>query len=300
MASIGIEKGKPFDPDERMRKLLTDAAAVANATARSIVFANRDSYNYLTEDSKWLKGFGGSNHEFLREGTRLLDAKTLHFYYATGVTPAMAIKIVGVGSQYTGAFMDADGNPLDGGKTYHLYLPPNAPARDFWSVVVYDNQTRSMLQTDQRYPSLNSQRGVQQNPDGSTDLYFGPVPPRGKESNWIQTVPGKGWSVLLRLYGPLEPWFEGNWRPGNIEWMKDIPTVDAPSKKYKYETNTPESITTPDRIETRIGILEFFDGFPTKKTVTLVYDNLDFMRGVEAFLIAMPAASIHAMREGYR
>jgi hypothetical protein len=300
LASIGIEKGKPFAPDARMRGLLTDAAAVGNATARAVVFATRDPASYLFENSVWKTGFVGGSHEFAVDGVRLLDARSLFFYYATGITPAMSAKMVGVGSQYAGATMDSEGRALDGGRTYRLRLPPNVPVADFWSLVLYDNQTRSMLQTDQQFPSLNSERGVEQNGDGSTDIYFGPSAPAGHESNWIQTVPGKGWSVILRLYGPLEPWFDKTWQPGEIERLDDISPVAPTGTRPRMATAIPSTITTPDRVETRIGTLEFFDGFPTPETIDLVYENLDFLRGVEAFLTAMPAASLHAIREGFR
>jgi hypothetical protein len=194
--------------------------------------------------------------------------------------------------------VDSEGRALDGGYTYRLRIPADVPLKDFWSLVLYDNQTRSMLQTDQPFPSLNSERGVKQNADGSTDVYFGPSAPEGKKSNWIQTIPGKGWSVILRLYGPLEPWFDKTWQPGEIERMDDIPPVEPTGTRAAMATDIPASITTPDRVETRIGTLEFFDGFPTPETVELVYDNLDFIRGVEAFLSVCPAASLHAMLEG--
>ncbi|UCF32573.1 MAG: DUF1254 domain-containing protein [Phycisphaerales bacterium] len=220
LASIGIEKGKPFTPDARMKKTLTEAVAVANATARAALFAprNRDLYIYPDDpDSHWKTAFIGGSHEFVLEpGVRDLDGRTRFFYYATMVTPAMTRKMVGAGSQYAIGDRDAKGNPLDGSKTYKLTLPPDVPAKDFWSIVVYDNQTRSMLQST-RFPSLNSQRGVPQNADGSFDIYFGPKAPAGKESDWIKTMPGKGWNMLLRLYGPLEPWFDKTWRPGEIE-----------------------------------------------------------------------------------
>jgi hypothetical protein len=137
---------------------------------------------------------------------------------ATVNTPAMAAKMVGKGSQYAINSADKAGNVLEGAKTYRLTMPANAPAKDFWSVVLYDPQTRSELQTSQPFPSKNSKRDkLLANADGSVDLYFGPKPPRGKEANWIETVPGKSWFTLLRLYGPLEPWFDGTWRPGEIE-----------------------------------------------------------------------------------
>ena len=217
LASIGIEKGKTFAPDERMRRTLTEAAAVGNATARALLFDTRSEDAYPYENSAWFNPFIGGSHEWMSSGARLLDARSMFFYYATMVTPAMVAKMVGLGSQYAVAARDAEGNGLDGSRTYRLRLPPNVPAADFWSLVVYDNQTRSMLQTDQQFPSLNSQRGVQVNADGSYDIYFGPEAPAGRGDNWIQTVPGKGWNVILRLYGPLEPWFEQTWRPGEIE-----------------------------------------------------------------------------------
>jgi hypothetical protein len=219
LAAIGIEKGKPFAPDARMKKILTEAAAVANATARALVFRSRIKEAYFFPNSAWCTPFVGGSHEFLSQpGVRNLDARSFFFYYATGVTPAMAMKMVGVGSQYAVAFVDSQGRPFDGSRTYKVVLPPGIPARDFWSFVVYDNQTRSMLQTDARFPSLGSQaKGLVVNADTSVDVWFGPVAPAGHESNWIQTVPGKGWSAILRLYGPLQPWFDKSWKPGEIE-----------------------------------------------------------------------------------
>ncbi|MGC1965367.1 MAG: DUF1214 domain-containing protein, partial [Candidatus Acidiferrales bacterium] len=220
-ASIGIEKGKPFAPDARMKKILTEAAAVGNATSRAILYRSRMKEAYFYPGSAWVTTFAGGYEFLLQPGVRSLDARTMFHYYATGITPAMALKMVGIGSQYAAAFIDSEGKPLDGNKTYKIHLPPNIPAKDFWSFVVYDNQTRSMLQTDQQFPSIGSQKGgIVVNPDTSVDVWFGPIAPKGHEANWVQTVSGKGWNVLFRLYGPLQPWFDKTWKPGEFELVK--------------------------------------------------------------------------------
>ena len=220
-ASIGIEKGKPFAPDARMKKLLTEAVAVGNATARALIFRPRLGGFRLYPNSAWGEAFVGGSYQWLRDGGkggRYLDARTLFFYQATVNTPAMVEQMIGAGSQYAYAATDKNGDYLDGAKTYKLRIPANPPAKDFWSVVIYDPQTRSQLQTGQTFPSKNNKRDkLIQNPDGSVELYFGPKAPEGKEANWIQTVAGKGWYTLLRLYGPLEPWFDKSWRPGEFE-----------------------------------------------------------------------------------
>jgi hypothetical protein len=222
LAAIGIVKGKPFAPDARMKKILTESVEVANATARAISFRPRDpAFYFYPGESSWFTPFVGGSSEFIADNVRLLDARSCFFYLATGITPAMSVKIIGGGSQYAVNAVDADGNYLDGAKNYRLHLPPNVPVKTFWSIIPYDPQTRSILQTDQRDTALSSDTGtVKPNADGSVDLYFGPKAPAGKESNWIQTVPRKGWFILLRLYGALEPWFDKTWRPGEIEVAK--------------------------------------------------------------------------------
>ena len=223
-SSIGIQKGKPFAPDPRMKAILRDAVEVGNATARAIWLRPRIEGAYFYENSGWYTGFVGGSHEWLKdkgEGGRWQDARTLFFYSATVNTPAMAVKMIGKGSQYGFNATDKEGNYLDGAKNYKLNIPANVPAKDFWSVVVYDPQTRSELQTSQPFPSKNNKKaGLVENADGSVTLYFGPKAPEGKESNWIETVPEKGWFVLLRLYGPLDPWFDKTWQPGEFEQVK--------------------------------------------------------------------------------
>ncbi len=223
-ASIGIEKGKTFDPDARMRALLEDAIAIGNAAARSIVWYPRENGNMASiriwDDRQWVEGFLDKNVFFNgADGfTMNSDARVMFHYPYTGVTPAMSKPRIGAGSDYGIAFVDAEGQPFDGSKTYKMTLPENVPAANFWAVTLYDNQTRSLPKTGQTYPSIDSVTGQpKMNEDGSIDLYFSPEPPQGQENNWVQTVPGKGWFSILRIYGPLEPWMEQTWRPSDIQ-----------------------------------------------------------------------------------
>jgi len=222
LASIGIKKGQPFNPDARMKKLLSVAASAGSVSVKTIMSKPRDEMFYFYPgESFWMNPFPGGSYDWVSEGATLLDARAGFHFYATGITPAMSKKIIGKGSKYAYTYLDADGNPLDGGKTYKVHVPPNVPAKDFWSFTLYDNQTRSMLQTDARFPGIDDKKpGMIENSDGSYDVYFGPKAPKGQENNWVQTIPGKGWSVILRLYGPTEAWYDKTWRPGEIELVK--------------------------------------------------------------------------------
>jgi len=221
-AAIGIKKGKPFAPDARMKKILTEGVAIGNATARSITFRPRyESAYFYPGQRQWYSCFTGGSHEFMNNGELVLDDRIMFHYYATAITPAMAKPAVGTGSAYEIGAHDSEGRYLDGGKTYKVTLPGPVPAKDFWSFMVYDNQTRSVLETDQKTGGLDSNNpSVKANADGSYTMWFGPKPPKGHEGNWIQTMPGKGYNILLRLYGPLQEWFDKTWMPGDLELVK--------------------------------------------------------------------------------
>ncbi|MDW5290590.1 DUF1254 domain-containing protein [Formosa sp. PL04] len=231
-ASIGIEKGKPFAPDARMKKILTDAVAIGNATIRSTIWYPRTSGTagtmkgiqiYPDTNSAWVMAFLDKNVFFNgKDGhTMNTDARAWYYYGYTIVTPAMAVSIPGKGSDYGMAFVDSNKKPMDGSKTYKVTLPPNVPVNNFWAFTIYDTQTRSMLQTDQPRPSVGSQtKGFKENADGSMDVYFSPKAPEGFEGNWLQTIPGKSWYIILRMYGPLEPWLDKTWRPSEVIEVK--------------------------------------------------------------------------------
>ena len=242
LAAIGIVKGKPFNPDARMKKILSDAAAVGNAAGRALNWHSSEypGWSYYP-GSMWANMLwqGGYNFEtpppmitkegFFKPlpptGARTLDSRTAFYYGYTMDSPGMIMRLPNVGSQYLMGFLDADKNPLDGGKTYKVTLPKDIPAGKFWSFTVYDNQTRSMLRTPQRYPRAGSQTyptaAAVANPNGATTIYFGPSKPaNAKDGNWIQTMPNKGWFTILRLYSPLGPFFTKRWRPSEIELVK--------------------------------------------------------------------------------
>ena len=217
-AAIGIRKGQPFAPDARMKKILTDSVAVANVIARSGLFASRDPQTRIFRDRQWQTPFVGGSYQFLAGAARLLDARAMFFYYATGITPAMSEARPGTGSAYAVSFRDGAGNYLDGGRTYKVTLPGPVPAKNFWAFTVYDNQTRSLLPTDEKSADVDSTlSGLKKNPDGGATVWFGPQTPAGQEGNWVQTMPGRGYNIILRLYGPLEQWFNRTWQPGDLE-----------------------------------------------------------------------------------
>jgi len=217
-AAIGIKKGEPFEPDARMREILTEAAAIANASARAITFRPRNEEAFFYPDRQWYSPLAAGSHEFLNNGERVLDDRVGFYYYATGSTPAMVTPMVGQGSVYEIGATDNNGDALDGSKTYSVTLPGPIPMNNFWSFMVYDNQTRSILETDQKTGGVDSNKeGIIIADDGTATVFFGPEAPAGQENNWVQTMPGKGYNVLLRLYGPLEPWFDRTWMPGDFE-----------------------------------------------------------------------------------
>jgi len=237
IAAIGIEKGQNFAPDARMKKILTDAVAVANATGRTLGFAPRDPKWFWYEGSQWWNPLfvGGYDFEtplpqitpqgakpYPPSGYKHNDARTSFFYNATGITPAMAMRLTGVGSQYLFVARDAKGEFFDGSKTYKVRLPRGIPAEAFWSFTLYDNQTRSMLKTPQKYPRAGSQGypspAAKASQDGSTTVWFSPAQPEGvARGNWIQTDPEKGWVALLRLYSPKASFFDKSWQPSEVE-----------------------------------------------------------------------------------
>ncbi|MGH6882048.1 MAG: DUF1214 domain-containing protein, partial [Hypericibacter sp.] len=222
LSALGIEKGKPFAPDARMKAILERAAEAGRDQMLVSAFASTRPDRLAWPDRKWeWIGLVPGSAQFETPAGIDLEARDRWFAQAIVTSPAMFRRTAGAGSLYWLAARDGTGAYLDGGKSYKLSIPQPVPGKLFWSVTVYDAATRSEVQTDQDKAALRSMFELK---DASTsapvDLYFGPVAPAGHEDRWIKTNPGKGWFAYIRIYGPQQAAFDGSWKPGDIEETK--------------------------------------------------------------------------------
>lgn len=217
LAALGIEKGKPFNPDARMKAILEAAAQKANAQMRVQSFSDRRPERIVWKDRQWqwasLRFEDGDFNTAARLDT---EAREKWFYQAVGASPAMFRRDTHAGSLYWLGLRDKASAYLDGGKNYKLSVPLPVPGKLFWSVTVYDSDSRSQIQTSQKKAALRSMFELNL-AAGSAELYFGPAAPQGKEGQWIQTIPNKGWFTYFRIYGPEAAAFDGSWKPGDFE-----------------------------------------------------------------------------------
>jgi hypothetical protein len=215
---LGIAPGKPFSPNERQKKILDRAAEAGHRMVVNLAFANRFANSRVWQDRMWERSILTTtpNNE---TATRIeLDERAQGWYQlvGNGVFPYSAKPVPGTGQWYGSAFHDNTGAYLHGGSTYRLQLDSDPPAERFWSVTIYDNRTRSMIDTDRQIAGLSSYSKLKKSADGSIDLYFGPHAPAGFESNWIETIPEEGFFAMFRLYNPLAPVFDGSWKLNDI------------------------------------------------------------------------------------
>jgi hypothetical protein len=216
---LGIEKGKPFQPDARQKKILEEAAVVGEAMAKANTSDKRVEPPFWP-GTNWKHALVVSVDQRAPNYDQL-DERAAWFYEAVAVSKGMLTETPGVGQRYIAAYKDKSGRWLDGGKSYKLHVPPNPPAKGFWSVTAYDEGTRQMVVTPQGRPDLSSRKAdAVKNPDGSIDVYFGPDAPKGHETNWVQTEPGKGWFAYFRFYGPTEAFFDKTWSLPDVEELK--------------------------------------------------------------------------------
>jgi len=223
LASLGIEKGKPFRPDARMKAILEEAARVGNAQMRVQAFGDRRADRQVWKDRQWQwAALRFEDGDFNTDTHLDTAAREKWFYQAIGASPAMFKRDPTAGSLYWLGLRDRGGNYLDGGKRYKLAVPLPVPGKLFWSVTVYDADTRSQIQTDQHRAALRSLFELKDLKGTSVDLHFGPQSPGEREGRWIRTIPGKGWFAYFRIYGPQKPAFDESWRPGDFEAMGEV------------------------------------------------------------------------------
>jgi hypothetical protein len=222
MHTIGIVPGEVFQPDEQSKELLDKAATVANLMARNIAYDSpvKEPFLYWPEKN-WELAFQTKNPRYEEEnGVTQIEPRMSFMHQAITTADAMVLEMIGKGSKYVGTYRDSDDNFLIGSNTYHLNIPANVPAENFWSIVVYDAETRSMINNDlQPLPAMRSLADDKliQNDDGSYDVYFGPEAPEGFENNWVKTNEGDGFFVYMRFYSPTEAYYDKSWQLPMIE-----------------------------------------------------------------------------------
>jgi len=222
LASIGIIKGVPFNPDAQARDSLTRAVE----ETPKMIFAARvaglaDGADRYYKDRQWLNVWAGTDAGFFRRTYLDIDQRASFFQYVYSSAPAMVNDIINHGSKYPGTYRDGDGDLLAGSNNYKLHLPARIPAAAFWAVTIYNPADGTMPQTDQPFPGTNGLDKPQYNADGSIDLFFGPTKPQDvNEKNWIQTLRGKAFMVALRLYGSETAFFDQTWKPDDVVKVK--------------------------------------------------------------------------------
>jgi hypothetical protein len=295
LAALGIAIDKEFAPDRRMQQILERAAQAGLEQMRAEAFASQRGNTRVWEDRRWEWVGLGSDPNFETKDYLDVQARDRWFYQAILTSPAMFRRTAGSGSVYFLAARDQEGTYLDGSNTYKLRVPQPVPATLFWSVTLYDARTRSQVMTPQNKASLGSlDTHFMPESDGTVEIYFGPRAPHGREKQWIQTTPGCGFFMYFRIYGPAAEALNGEWR------LEDVSVVESQTN-HELESNGHSaallrSIMTPDSVKTRIGMLRFNHGVPTDDAAALVYDNLDRMHAVEAFLNSYQAVSMGAIR----
>jgi hypothetical protein len=221
LKAVGIEKGKPFKPTKRQMDILERAAFTGEKMAMAVSFVPRSEQSIYRKDTRWFLPLT-LQPEHMTEYTQQFEERVAWTYTACGVSPSMQARVPGKGSTYFATYHNADGDWLDGGKSYKFTVAPNPPAAQMWVCSVYELENRSVIQNgeDQRTEISSLSKGLEANPDGSIDLYFGPEAPAGKESNWIKTNKDENWFVWFRLYAPTEKYFDRSWPMNDIKEVK--------------------------------------------------------------------------------
>ncbi|MEI4743772.1 DUF1214 domain-containing protein [Rhodococcus erythropolis] len=219
LAVLGIRAGEPMPTEPDTLSVLARAAAEADTQMRVQSLADRRDDRIAWADRTWeWVSLRPENAAFEKDGMLDVTAGETWFYQAIAASPAMFRRKAGGGSLYWFCARDGAGHYLDGGQSYSLTLPLPVPAHLFWSITAYDARTRSQIDTGQGHAALRSLFELREHLDGETvTVHFAPSAPSDADAPWIQTIPGAGWFVYFRIYGPTEEAFDNSWKPGNFD-----------------------------------------------------------------------------------
>jgi len=218
LKTIGIEKGKAFQPDAGTEEILTAAIKDAHTWIDKKYQTVFDPPFY--EGTHWaLPAFPGFTKAIMENyndsNSYPVDERAAAYSIAY-----FSAKHLGEGQYYLMTVKDAKGNQFDGSKLYRLHLPADVPVKLYWSLTAYDRETHALIKGVQYASRASTTPGLQKNADGSVDIYFGANAPAGKESNWVPTDPQRPFEILARFYGPEKPFFDKVWKMGDIEEVK--------------------------------------------------------------------------------
>jgi hypothetical protein len=218
LKSIGIEKGKPFQPDAVTTEALTKGVQDAHAALAALYDRGLPPY---FEGTHWSFPAYPDLIKATQAGFQEVDAYPVDYRGLAYSYAYIGIKRLGAGQFYLFNIKDKDGDNFDGAKTYRLHVPPGVPVKQYWSLTAYDRETHALIKNVDRASRASNSTEVKKNGDGSVDLYLGPKVPEGKDSNWIPTDPNRGFELIFRLYGPTQALFDKKWTLPDIEKFTD-------------------------------------------------------------------------------
>lgn len=224
LASIGIIKGQPFKPTKVQKELLNKAVDTAPRMILAMrMIPREDERDLYYKDGNHRRAWAASTAEWMQETYLDVDQRATFFQYAYSSAPAMVMRTLNAGSKYPLYVVDSNGDYLNGRNTYKMHLPAGMPAKFFWAVTAYNVTDGTMPKTSQQFPSINSlAENIAKNKDGSVDIYFGPSKPKDvAETNWIQTINGRDFMSVVRLYGTEVGFFDQTWKPEELVKIKN-------------------------------------------------------------------------------